>query len=169
MILATEYYHTILAILFAALAVVLIGVILLQRGKGVGLAGAFGGTGGGAAFGAKTGDVLTWATIALAIFVLTCTVFLNYVFVPSGPGLTAESPAEITSLAPPTADDGAAAPAGDTEAETPAATTDQPADSTAEPTASPDAEAPGEAPVEPAEAPAQPPAGVDEPSSNDPG
>ncbi len=91
MILAA-YYHTILAFLFAAVAVVLMGVILLQRGKGVGLAGAFGGTGGGTAFGAKTGDILTWFTIILAAVLLTFTVVLNYVFVPIGPGLGTGAP-----------------------------------------------------------------------------
>ncbi len=87
MILAA-WYHTILAFLFAVLAIIVMGVILLQRGRGVGLAGAFGGTPGGTAFGAKTGDVLTWVTIAGAILLLTYTVVLNFVFVPTGPQLT---------------------------------------------------------------------------------
>ena len=64
-------------------------VILLQRGKGVGLAGAFGGTGGATAFGAKTGDILTWVTIIGAILLLTFAVILNFVFVEAGPGLAA--------------------------------------------------------------------------------
>ena len=70
MILAL-WYHIILAVIFAVLAIVLIGVILLQRGKGVGLAGAFGGAGGHTAFGAKTGDFLTWVTIIGAVRALT--------------------------------------------------------------------------------------------------
>jgi preprotein translocase subunit SecG len=86
MILA-EWYHKILAFFFAVLAIVLIIVILLQRGRGVGLAGAFGGTGGATAFGAKTGDVLTWVTIVGAILLLTFTAILNFVFVETGPGL----------------------------------------------------------------------------------
>ncbi|GEM_PF-1045460 len=88
MILAS-WYHTIMATLFAVLAILLMIVILLQRGRGVGLAGAFGGAGGGAsAFGAKTGDVLTWVTIVGAVLLLAFTVVLNYVFVETGPGLT---------------------------------------------------------------------------------
>jgi protein translocase SecG subunit len=39
MILGMEWYHTILAFFFAVLAILLMIVILLQRGKGVGLAG----------------------------------------------------------------------------------------------------------------------------------
>jgi preprotein translocase subunit SecG len=49
------------------LGVFLIIVILLQRGRGGGLAGAFGGMGGQSAFGTKAGDVFTRITIVLAI------------------------------------------------------------------------------------------------------
>ena len=45
---------------------ILIGIILLQRGRGGGLAGAFGGMGGQSAFGTKAGDVFTKITIWLA-------------------------------------------------------------------------------------------------------
>jgi preprotein translocase subunit SecG len=79
------WFLRILATLFALLAVLLMGVILLQRGKGVGLSGAFGGAGGHTAFGAKTGDVLTWATIVIAVVMLVFAVILNYVFVPLAP------------------------------------------------------------------------------------
>ena len=37
----------------------LIGVVLIQRGKGGGLAGAFGGVGGSSPFGSKAGDAFT--------------------------------------------------------------------------------------------------------------
>ena len=51
----------------------LIGLILLQRGRGGGLAGAFGGMGGGSAFGTKAGDVFTKITIGVASFwILLC-------------------------------------------------------------------------------------------------
>lgn len=45
----------------------LIIVILLQRGRGGGLAGAFGGLGGQSAFGTKAGDVFTKITIVIAV------------------------------------------------------------------------------------------------------
>ena len=45
----------------------LIGLILLQRGRGGGLAGAFGGMGGQSAFGTKAGDIFTRITIAVAL------------------------------------------------------------------------------------------------------
>ncbi len=42
-------------------------IILLQRGRGGGLAGAFGGLGGQSAFGTKAGDVFTKITIVLTL------------------------------------------------------------------------------------------------------
>jgi preprotein translocase subunit SecG len=54
-------------------------LVLIQKGRGGGLSGAFGGSGGNTAFGAKTGDVLTWATsIVFALFVALA-VILNLV------------------------------------------------------------------------------------------
>ena len=49
------------------LTLFLISIILIQRGKGGGLAGAFGGMGGSSAFGTKTGDVFTKITVGVAI------------------------------------------------------------------------------------------------------
>ena len=58
-------------ILFIVVCVFLILLILIQKGRGGGLASAFGGAGGNTAFGAKTGDVLTWATsIVFGVFLL---------------------------------------------------------------------------------------------------
>jgi preprotein translocase subunit SecG len=66
--------------LFLFFCVVMILLVLIQKGRGGGLSGAFGGGGGGnTAFGAKTGDVLTWATsIVFALFVILAVV-LNLV------------------------------------------------------------------------------------------
>ena len=49
-------------------AIFLILVVLVQRGRGGGLSGAFGGLGGQSAFGAKAGDVFTRITIGVAAF-----------------------------------------------------------------------------------------------------
>lgn len=55
------------------LSLFLILIILLQRGKGGGLVGAFGGAGGSSAFGAKTSDVFLKITIWTAIiWFVTC-------------------------------------------------------------------------------------------------
>lgn len=45
----------------------LIFIVLLQRGRGGGLAGAFGGMGGQSAFGTKAGDVFTKITVGVTI------------------------------------------------------------------------------------------------------
>ncbi len=54
-----------LATFFALVAGIMILVILIQKPRGGGLSGAFGGAGGPqqTAFGAKVGDVLTWVTV----------------------------------------------------------------------------------------------------------
>lgn len=122
MILAA-WYHPIFATLFAFFALLLMGVILLQRGRGVGLSGAFGGAGGQAVFGSKTGDVLTWATIVIAIIFMTAAVLLNYLFVPPraqeplAPVITNDS-APLTDMA----EDETSAPPVNTPPPAPAAT-----------------------------------------------
>src|SRR5256885_8809201 len=60
-------YLTIALVLIVGIFLILL--ILIQKGRGGGLASAFGGAGGSTAFGAKTGDVLTWATsIVFGVF-----------------------------------------------------------------------------------------------------
>jgi preprotein translocase subunit SecG len=48
------------------LGIFLILLVLIQRGKGGGLAGAFGGVGGSSAFGSRAGDLFTKITIIVA-------------------------------------------------------------------------------------------------------
>ena len=55
-------------VLLLLTAVFLIVLVLIQRGKGGGLAGAFGGMGGQSAFGTKAGDLFTKITIGVAAF-----------------------------------------------------------------------------------------------------
>lgn len=54
-------------ILLLVLGIFLMIIVLLQRGRGGGLAGAFGGMGGQSAFGSKAGDVFTKITIVVAV------------------------------------------------------------------------------------------------------
>jgi preprotein translocase subunit SecG len=54
-------------VLLVLCSLFLICLVLIQRGKGGGLAGAFGGVGGSSAFGTKAGDVFTRVTIITAI------------------------------------------------------------------------------------------------------
>lgn len=48
------------------LGIFLIFLVLIQRGKGGGLAGAFGGVGGSSPFGSRAGDTFTRITIGVA-------------------------------------------------------------------------------------------------------
>jgi preprotein translocase subunit SecG len=67
------FYLTITLFIIVCLFMVLL--ILIQKGRGGGLASAFGGAGGNTAFGSKTGDVLTWATsVVFGVFVLLAVV-----------------------------------------------------------------------------------------------
>jgi preprotein translocase subunit SecG len=60
-------------VLLFFMAVFLILLILIQRGKGGGLSGAFGGLGGQSAFGTKAGDTFTRITIGVAaVWILLC-------------------------------------------------------------------------------------------------
>jgi len=70
----------IMAMLFVATCLFMMLVILIQKPKGGGLSGAFGGAGGSAqaAFGAKTGDLLTTITIACFVLFLGLAVGLVY-------------------------------------------------------------------------------------------
>jgi preprotein translocase subunit SecG len=61
------------AILLFLTAVFLILLVLVQRGRGGGLAGAFGGMGGQSAFGTKAGDLFTRITMVVAgVWILLC-------------------------------------------------------------------------------------------------
>jgi preprotein translocase subunit SecG len=62
-----------LNIVLLILGFVLIVVVLIQRGKGGGLAGAFGGLGGSSPFGSRAGDAFTRLTIYLACIWLVLT------------------------------------------------------------------------------------------------
>jgi preprotein translocase subunit SecG len=55
-------------VLLLVTSCILILIILVQRGKGGGLAGALGGLGGQSAFGTKAGDLFTKITIGVAGF-----------------------------------------------------------------------------------------------------
>jgi preprotein translocase subunit SecG len=65
-LIGVTFWAHLLNFLIIALALILMLVVLIQRGKGGGLAGAFGGAGGSSAFGSRTGDAFTRITITIA-------------------------------------------------------------------------------------------------------
>ncbi|MEI6505409.1 MAG: preprotein translocase subunit SecG [Planctomycetota bacterium] len=124
-------------------ALFLIALVLIQRGRGGGLAGAFGGMGGQSAFGTKAGDVFTRITVVVAaVWILLCILAINLLgrseslFSPTLGGTAGQAvPAQTTvpPAAPPaganTTEGGSTAPADDGKAET---KTDAAAEPTAE-------------------------------------
>ena len=84
---------------------ILILVVLVQRGRGGGLTGAFGGAGGTAAFGAKTGDVFTWITVSGAAIFTLLAVVGNFAFDQS-PQATPDAPELTTTQEPVPAEGG---------------------------------------------------------------
>jgi len=63
-------------------ALILILVILIQKGRGGGLSGAFGGMGGGI-LGSKTGDFLTWVTVSVVCVFLSLSVVIAKYYKPT--------------------------------------------------------------------------------------
>ena len=111
----TSFFFYTTGVLFVFVCVFLVLLILIQKGRGGGLASAFGGSGGNTAFGSKTGDVLTWATsIVFGVFVIlavTMNLISNHLdnkkaaAVPGGPGTPAPisvpgGPAPTTTIPP---------------------------------------------------------------------
>ena len=88
-------------VLFIIVCLFLILLILIQKGRGGGLASAFGGAGGNTAFGSKTGDVLTWATsIVFGVFIVLAVV-LNLISNKMDEKYRAELAAQNTIVLPP--------------------------------------------------------------------
>lgn len=73
--------NILLITLFLIVCSLLIIVVLLQKGRGSGLSGAFGGM-GQTAFGTRIGDVFTWVTIILAGVFLLLAITVNRWFHP---------------------------------------------------------------------------------------
>src|SRR5712671_5637019 len=76
LILADGWLPPVLNTLILVIGIFLILLILIQRGKGGGLSGAFGGTGGSSAFGSRAGDRFTRITIYVAAFWILLTMFM---------------------------------------------------------------------------------------------
>lgn len=80
-LLGMTWLHYFLAAAIVIVCMLLVIIILLQKGRGGGLSGAFGGGGGsGSAFGAKTGDVFTWITVAFVCLYFLLNIAGNYQF-----------------------------------------------------------------------------------------
>ena len=75
-----EVVRYILIALEALCSLLLIGLVLIQKSKGEGLGMAFGGGGGDALFGSRAGNVMTKATVILAVIFMVNTLLLGVLF-----------------------------------------------------------------------------------------
>src|SRR2546427_13160471 len=66
LIAEVSWFAWFLNLLIIIAGLLLVFLVLIQRGKGGGLAGAFGGAGGSSAFGFRAGDLFTRITLILA-------------------------------------------------------------------------------------------------------
>lgn len=149
-LLAVGILMKLVAFLFVVVCLVLIMVILIQKGRGGGLSGAFGGGMASGLLGSKTGDFLTWVTIGLVVVFLGLAVLMAKFFRPSVSEYGVEPPTAATQPVGTTAQPAA------TTTEQPATTTEQPAPA-AEPAATqPAATQPATAPATTEAAPQQP-------------
>ncbi len=78
--LVATFGQVILTFFIVLVSLLLMGLILLQKNRGSGLSGAFGGVGGHTAFGTKTGDFLTWVTVGLAGVFIVLSITAVFVF-----------------------------------------------------------------------------------------
>ena len=135
-ILAVGILMNLVAVLFVLVSIVLILVILLQKGRGGGLTAAFGGGMGGGLLGSKTGDFLTWVTIVLVAVFLTLAVLMGRFYRPgiSEYGTADAAPTQQPATEAQTAPADVQAPPSEAT-ETPAAVTETPAEATETPDA----------------------------------
>ena len=96
-VLALGFVMNILAAIFVIGSVALILVILVQKGKGGGLSGAFAGGMASGILGSKTGDVLTWITISMASVFIIVALVLDKWWKPMASGPESRTAAPITS------------------------------------------------------------------------
>jgi len=92
MLLKVPFVMHIVSVLWVLCAVTLILIILIQKGRGGGLSGAFGGGMAGGILGTKTGDFLTWVTVGLVGALLLLTIVMAKFYRPT----TAEEPTAQT-------------------------------------------------------------------------
>ena len=120
---------TILAILFIFVSLFMMLVILIQKPKGGGLSGAFGGAGSGsdrAFVGGNVGDVLTWITVVCFTLFLILAMGLTWV-IRAEEHVPARTPATTTSNTAATTDTTADPTPDPITTTTPDARTDSPA------------------------------------------
>ena len=79
-LIAAAWYSHLLNVIVIGLGLLLMLIVLIQRGKGGGLAGAFGGAGGSSPFGSRAADQFVRITLWLAaVWVLVIMIHVKVV------------------------------------------------------------------------------------------
>ncbi len=73
----------VVSVFFILTSIALVVVILIQKGRGGGLGAAISGGAAGGLFGSKTGDFLTWVTIAMTGLFLFLAVIMGLFYKPT--------------------------------------------------------------------------------------
>ena len=148
-------WQVILPILLFVTSVFLVMLVLIQRGRGGGLAGAFGGLGGQSAFGTKAGDLFTRITIITATFwIILCAASVKLLNTSGTELISSDLGGQAGSVLPgdPAAAPQGGAPASAAEKSAPAKSAPESAETPAtEPAASPAAAPAESAPAESSE------------------
>jgi len=103
-LLAVGFIMNVVAVLFVICAVVLVLVVLIQKGKGGGLSGALSGGAASGILGTKTKEPMTWFTIALVgLFLILAVVMAKFY----RPTISRFGPEQQPAAPAPAADTGA--------------------------------------------------------------
>lgn len=76
------FIMSVMGIVWIVAAILLGLIILIQKGRGGGLGAALGGIGAGSLMGTKTGDFLTWITIAFTVVFLLLGILMSRFYRP---------------------------------------------------------------------------------------
>ncbi len=97
---AVPFIMKVTGFVWITVTICLILLILVQKGRGGGLSGAFGGAGGGASLlGTKTGDFLTWVTICLVVLFLVLAIIMVKFYRPTSSDDLSQTPAPVSAPA----------------------------------------------------------------------
>jgi preprotein translocase subunit SecG len=99
-VLAASLIMKFVAVVWIIIAVVLVFVVLIQKGKGGGLSGVFGGGMAGSLLGADTKKPMTWFTIGLVSVFLFLAVLMAKFYKPSASSVVDQTPAQQSTEVP---------------------------------------------------------------------
>jgi len=97
-VLAASLIMKFVAVIWFLIAVILVFVVLIQKGKGGGLSGVFGGGMAGSLLGADTKKPMTWFTIGLVSVFLLLAVLMAKFYKPSASSAVDETPVQQSTV-----------------------------------------------------------------------